>query len=143
MTRTSHTSTAQPSSAASAQSAIAAPNRARSRSLGATVQNGEEETTTLENDPSVLSDANLINPAHLNTDGQERPPAVDLDELADNPGPPVKRYRVIRGGRVQTSKNGLRTTLNEGKEIDANNYDIGLLKSQGVKLEEISLEATG
>lgn len=140
MSRTSRTAQAP-------QSAIAAPRRSGNPHL----RNGQsgkenENITSLENDPSVLADSNMIDPASLVTDGQERPPAVDFDDVLENPGPAVRRYRVtsvLADGRVQTSINGLRTTLRVGKEIDENNFDINLLKRQGVKLEEIALDQTG
>jgi hypothetical protein len=142
MTRTNRTATAPaPRAPHSAPAPIAAPKRSQNRHLSGAASKDNEDVTPLENDPDVLSDKNIINPAHLNTDGQEKPPAVDYEDIAENPGPPVKRYLVVKGGRVQTQPNGLRTTLNEGKEIDELNYDIKLLKSQGVKLDE--LNATG
>lgn len=139
MTRTSRTAPATPSKPTAPPNAIAAPRRSQNAHLGG--KNADnEEITTLENDPSVLGDDNMIDPSQLRTDGQLKPPAVDYDDLVENPGPPVKRYVVVKGGRVQTSMNGLRTQLNEGKELDALNYDIELLKRQGVKLEELPLK---
>ncbi len=87
----------------------------------------------------LADEDNMFNPGDLAAaDGTEKPPAVDYDELEENPGPPVKRFRVLKGGRVQTQRNGQRTLVNTGKELDELNFDIQLMRQQGVEFEEIA-----
>lgn len=51
------------------------------------------------------------------------------------PGPKPKRYRVLNGGQVMFQN--VRTVLKAGKEVSSVGYDIGALKKQGIKLEEL------
>lgn len=87
----------------------------------------------------LADEDNMFNPGDLAAaDGTEKPPAFDPEELEDNPGPPVRRFRVLKGGRVQTQRNGQRTFVNTGKELDELNFDIALMRQQGVEFEEIA-----
>jgi hypothetical protein len=52
-------------------------------------------------------------------------------------GPPVKRYRIVRGGTVRDAKTGTRVTIHEGKEIDSLNYDVRDLQKQGIRVAKI------
>lgn len=105
--------------------------------------NAKNETIqTLDPTPAgmlVQDEDQMVNPGEMQlADGTEKEPAVDREEIAQNPGPPVRRYRVVRGGRVQTQRNGQRTLVNTGKVLDENNFDISLMREQGVELEELA-----
>lgn len=52
---------------------------------------------------------------------------------------PVRKYRVKVGG--SSSFGGTRTTIRPGKVIDERQYDIEMLKNQGIVLEEIPAAA--
>lgn len=87
----------------------------------------------------LADEDNMFNPGDLaQADGTEKPPAVDYEDIEENPGPPVLRYRVVKGGRVQTQRNGQRTLVNAGKELDGLNFDIALMRTQGIEFEEIA-----
>ena len=75
-------------------------------------------------------------------DGAETAPAVDLDSVDDQPayGPPVTQYVVLKGGRVQSAVNAPRAVVPAGKIIDDLNYDIKLLRRQGVQVREATAE---
>ncbi len=78
--------------------------------------------------------------SHTSRNSVMNEPAVTEEELSVNYGPPVKKYEVLNGGRVQTAKNGQRTYLPVGKIIDTLNYDVPLMRQQGIKLRELSAE---
>lgn len=108
----------------------------------AVIKNGNESIQILDTGP--IEEVEIRNIA--SRDGGETAPAVDFDDLEEqkNIGPKVHRYTVIRGGRVQTQVNGPRTVIQVGKPIDDLNFDIQLMKRQGIQLEEVTdLEATG
>jgi hypothetical protein len=50
----------------------------------------------------------------------------------------VKKYLVTKGGQVLV--NGMRTTVKEGKVIDARNFDIAHLQRQGIRLQRYEEE---
>ena len=50
-------------------------------------------------------------------------------------GPKPKRWRVLNGGLIVHG--GMKTVLRAGKEIDDSNYDLRMLRKQGIRLEEI------
>lgn len=64
------------------------------------------------------------------------PQYTALDEQPAVEAPPVPRYRVLK--EKQVALQGHRFTLKQGKEIDASNYNIELLKRYGVELERIT-----
>jgi hypothetical protein len=72
----------------------------------------------------------------LGHDGVIKGAAVSEEELSD-PGPPVERWEVVKGGNVQTTLNGQRARLVVGKVIDSLNYDIALVRRQGVELRAV------
>lgn len=104
-------------------------------------QQGAEHVQVLENNPSVMAEDAMVDPADLSSDPFSfKPPAVNLrtvDEEAKR-GPKVKRFRAMNDKRVQTQRNGGRTMIVVGKELDELNYDIKLMREQGLKLEEIT-----
>lgn len=55
--------------------------------------------------------------------------------LSGVPARPAKRYRVLNGGQVLY--NNCRTAIRAGKEITDTQFDIELLRRQGIRLEEI------
>jgi hypothetical protein len=63
-------------------------------------------------------------------------PYVQEDEVET---PPVKKYRVTRGGCVL--ENGFRTTIKEGKEISEITYNLKKLREQGIRFIEINPDA--
>lgn len=77
----------------------------------------------------IDSSAELINASPL------MPSAVDRDgaSAADVASPP--RYRVLTTQYVMTK--GGRTLIRAGKIVDANNFDLPSLASQGVQLEAV------
>ncbi len=111
----------------------------------ATVTKGTETITTLAN--GDIEEVTLDDIA--SRDGGECEPAVDFDDLAEQAkiGPPVKHYIVTRGGRVQTNANGQRATISQGKQLDDLNFDIQLMRRQGIEMREVqagdSLDPTG
>jgi hypothetical protein len=72
-------------------------------------------------------------------------PALSAPEaplaLAGIPHKPSKRYRVVNGGVVMY--NNCRTNIRAGKELSEAEYDIALLRRQGIRLEELDPEAAG
>ncbi len=120
------------------QQAVANAAVLRSRQRGTPRQ--DEVIKVLEQDPSALSEDAMVNPADLFNDASViKKPAVDL-RTVDNQakhGPKVTRYRALNEKRVQTQRNGTRTLINVGKEFDSLNYDITLMQSQGLKMEEV------
>lgn len=72
----------------------------------------------------------------LGYDGQVKGSAV-TDEDLENKGPPVERWEVVKGGTVQTAVNGQRARLVNGKVIDSLNYDIPLIRRQGIELRAV------
>lgn len=113
--------------------AIARANRNANRK-------SDEKVEVLDDSPPPTDDETIGPDEIRGRDGTLNPPAVDLDTIEQEAqlGPPVKRYRVIKGGRVQTQQNGNRTMVIPGKEIDELNFDIRLMKQQGIELEELA-----
>lgn len=104
-------------------------------------QQGAEHIQVMESDPSVLEDDAMVDPADLSSDANTfKPPAVDLRTVDQESkrGPKVRRFRALNDKRVQTQRNGGRTMIVTGKEMDELNYDIELMRQQGLKLEEIT-----
>ena len=54
----------------------------------------------------------------------------------DTPPQPVKAYRVLNGGNVMLD--GMRTAIRVGKIVTELTHPIDLLKSQGIRLEEVT-----
>jgi hypothetical protein len=52
--------------------------------------------------------------------------------------PKAKKYRVLNGGMI--TWRGNRTPMKAGKIIDSVQYDIPSLRSQGIKMEEVTEE---
>jgi hypothetical protein len=106
-------------------------------------QKKHEKVEVLDSGPPP-GDEEAVGPDEImGRDGMQNAPAVDFATIEQEAklGPPVKRYRVLKGGSVQTSPNSNRTFVKAGKEIDELNFDIRLMKQQGIELEELS--ATG
>lgn len=99
-----------------------------------------EHIEVREDRPEFLTEDAAVDPRDLQTDGVLKPPAVDLRTVDQESkrGPKVKRFRALNDKRVQTQRNGGRTMIVIGKEIDELNYDVPLMRSQGLKLEEIT-----
>ena len=120
------------------QQAVANAAALKSRQRGTPRQ--DEAIKVLEQDASALTEDAMVNPADLFNDASViKKPAVDL-RTVDNQakhGPKVTRYRALNEKRVQTQRNGTRTLINVGKEFDSLNYDITLMQSQGLKMEEV------
>lgn len=130
---------AQPTSviprAATARRASAGPEHAQYSGNIATDLAPIPESPTLEGHaPGVVSSSHLgSNPAAIVSESF-RP------EDAEG-SPVVRRFLVLAEKNI--SHSGVRSILREGKEIDENNYDIGSLQRQGVKLREITEQAAG
>lgn len=81
--------------------------------------------------------AGVLTASHLGSNAPDIvASAVDVEASEDSPV--VRKYRVEAEKNI--SHNGIRSILRAGKEIDENNYDINLLKKQGVKLTDITAE---
>ncbi len=102
---------------------------------------GNETITTLSNAEIEEVDITSIR----ERDGGETEPAVDFADLEEQAaiGPKVRTYIVTRGGRVQTQTNGQRTLVHAGKPLDDLNFDIALMRRQGIEFEETNLDQTG
>jgi hypothetical protein len=79
-----------------------------------------------------------LNPETQTSDEAE-PTKVKVDKVVDakppaGPPPEIRKFRVIKGGRINTS-DGYMTRLHDGKVIDDHNYNIARLKQQGIRLE--------
>jgi len=77
----------------------------------------------------VDNSAELVDPAPVMSSAVERDgaPAVSV--------PPPSKHRVLRDCLVMS--HGHRTLLRAGKIIDAHNYDLGALLSQGVQFAAV------
>lgn len=104
-------------------------------------QSKNEHVQVLEQNPSVLDEDASVNPSDLFNDASVlRDPAVDLRTVDDEAsrGPKVRRFRALNEKRVQTQRNGGRTLIVVGKELDELNYNVPLMRSQGLKLLDIT-----
>lgn len=88
--------------------------------------------------PNHVSEIDMSNRPEARMDGQLVRDATENNP--DRPSPPVKKFRVIKGGTYSDPFTRGKATLKEGKEIDALNYDILSLQRQGIKLELIAEE---
>lgn len=88
----------------------------------------------LPEEPGTTTQAALINQSDIKADATQLNPNGDGEG-----GKPTKYYRIENGGNV-LDKNGYRTRLHPGKEIDDLNYNIDRLRKQGIKLTEITAE---
>ena len=62
-------------------------------------------------------------------------PARTFKQLEPRVGPKVRRYRVRNGGAFMMGS--VRVTLRAGKEITDTNYDVAMLKRNGILLDEV------
>lgn len=102
------------------------------------IQSGNERIQVLDSGPIEEEEIRDI----ASRDGAYMAPAVDFDDLEEQAqiGPPVHRYEVINGGRVQTQRNGQRTVVIAGKVCDDLNFDIALMRQQGIKFRDVTDE---
>lgn len=56
--------------------------------------------------------------------------------MSDADEKPVKRFRITKAGSF--TQGGVKHALYEGKVIDERNYDLKALRSQGVKMQELT-----
>ncbi len=84
-----------------------------------------------------LQDAIVASPNTIaNAGGEPVRTAVEPDELETNGTATFKRF-VVDADKI-VSQNGNRFTLRAGKIIDESNYNIDMLRRQGVKMHEAS-----
>lgn len=97
----------------------------------------QEHIQTLDSS-NPLDPNNVPEPDLYTRDGEIKDiNTFDPEVDGTNEGPPVERFTVVKGGMVQTEVNSIRARLAPGKIIDGLNYNIPLLRKQGVELEPV------
>lgn len=113
---------------------------------------GKQEHVTVLNSDSTVPDADgtfrdANGELQTNTranDGTYTGSVVTEEDLAKEGGDPIRRFEVLETKVVSTGSgvhgSGYRTKMNAGKVIDSLNFDVELLKKQGLKLRELGPE---
>jgi hypothetical protein len=93
--------------------------------------------------PAELTPPSMLGGSSGLPDGGNDPRAATGGSTGETAAPvrsrvdiPVQRYRVVVGGHVMLD--GVRVPMRVGKELDERQYDLALLRRQGVKLDLIT-----